>query len=185
MALYDSVKMMGIWVTTFLLAWLQVKKNSGWEEHAVRVKLHNVLAAKLSQEAELTAFPQPLILTLVQEFTAQEFPFMPIPWGVVMIWVRPLLWSGLKIALPNPTPPPKPADCVFAPRDSWFLWHSAVHGQSRKLCRVPLSQALKWACDWQGTEFKPCRSNHSHAAEFLKSTSHLNTSNGNPWLVLQ
>lgn len=37
MALYDSVQMMGIWVTTFLLAWLQVQKkylagkNMQWE----------------------------------------------------------------------------------------------------------------------------------------------------------
>lgn len=61
----------------------------------MRVKLHNVLAAKLSQEAEVAAFPQPLILTLVQEFTAHEFPFMPIPRGghdvshtIVMIWVK-------------------------------------------------------------------------------------------------
>lgn len=95
MSLYDSVKMMGIWVTTFLLACLQVKKIPGWEEHAVRVKLHNVLAAKLSQEAELSAFPQPLILTLVQEFTAHQLPFRADSlWGhnasqtIVMICIK-------------------------------------------------------------------------------------------------
>lgn len=132
MALYNSFKTMGIWVITFLLAWLQVKKKiPGWEEHAVRVKLHNVLAAKLSQEAELAAFPQPLILTFVQEFTAHEFPFMPIPQGV-MVWVRPLLWSGLKITLPKPTPSLRPADCVFAPWDTGLLWHSVVQRQRQK-----------------------------------------------------
>lgn len=39
------------------------------------MKLHNVLAANLSQEAELSAFPQPLVLTLGQEFTAPQLPF--------------------------------------------------------------------------------------------------------------
>lgn len=57
------------------------KKIPGWEEHAVRVKLHNVLAAELSQEAELAAFPQPLILTLVQEFTAHELLSCQFPGG--------------------------------------------------------------------------------------------------------
>lgn len=76
MSLYGSVKMMGIWVTAFLLACLQVKKKYlAWEKHTVRVKLHNVLAAKLSQEAELSAFPQPLVLTLGQEFAAHELHF--------------------------------------------------------------------------------------------------------------
>lgn len=76
MSLYDSDKIMGIWVTTFLLACLQAtKKYLAWKEHAARVRLHNVLAATLSQEADLSAFSQPLILTLVQEFTAHELSF--------------------------------------------------------------------------------------------------------------
>lgn len=59
------------------------------------MKLHNVLAAKLFQEAELSAFPQPLILTVVQEFTAHEIPFWANSlWGhdacqtIVMIRVK-------------------------------------------------------------------------------------------------
>lgn len=76
MSLYDSDKIMGIWVTAFLLACLQAtEKYLAWKEQAARVRLHNVLAATLSQEADLSAFSQPLILTLVQEFTALELPF--------------------------------------------------------------------------------------------------------------
>lgn len=132
MALSDSVKMMGIWLTTFLLAWLQVKKkylagkNMQWEWSYTMCWQQNG-----PREAELAAFPQPLILTLVQEFTAHEFPFVPIPWGVMM-WVRPLLWCGLKITLPKAAPPLKPADCVFAPQDTQLLWHSLVQGQRQK-----------------------------------------------------
>lgn len=94
------------------------------------------------QEAELAAFPQPLILTLVQEFTAHELPFVPIPWGghdvsqtIVMIWV--------KNNPSKPSPPPKPADCVFAPQDTQLFDTVLCTDRGRELCQVPLSQALK------------------------------------------
>lgn len=131
MALYDSVKMMGIWVTTFLLAWIQVKKkylagkNMQWEWSYTMCWQQTV---PRSWTHSLPPAPHSHPCAGVH---CNEFPFMPIPWGVMM-WVRPLLWSGLKITLPKPTQPPRPADCVFALRDTQFLWHSVVHGQRQK-----------------------------------------------------
>ena len=51
----------------------------------MRVKLHNVLAAKLSPEAELATFPQPLALaTFVREFTVRELPFRASSLGAMI-----------------------------------------------------------------------------------------------------
>lgn len=132
MALNDSVQMMGIWATPFLLAWLQVKKkylageNMQWEWSYTMCWQQNC-----PKMLNLQPFPSPSFSPLCRSSLHMSFLSCQFPGGTMM-WVRPLLWSGLKITLPKPAPPLKPADCVFAPWDTQFLCHSLVPGERQK-----------------------------------------------------
>lgn len=136
-------QLVGWWPCTILLRWWEFESPlSSW--HGYRLK-KNTWLGRTCSESEVTqcagsktvprswtrSLPPAPLSHPCAGVHCNEFPFMSIPWGVMM-WVRPLLWSGLKITLPKPTPPPRPADCVFAPRDTQFLWHSVVHGQRQE-----------------------------------------------------
>lgn len=179
--LCDSVQMMGIWVT--LSSWHAYRlkkylagKNMQWEWSHTMCWQQNC-----PEKLNALPFPSPSVSPLCRSSRHTSFLFVPAPCGA-MTQIRPLLGSTLKITLPEATPLLEPTDCVFA-LGSFDTVLCTERG--KKLCQVPLSQALKNTGDWWTTELKPSRLNRSHAAELSKSTSRLNTSSGNSCLVLQ
>lgn len=183
MALSDSVKMMGIWVTTFLLARLQVKKNPWLGRTCSESEVTQCAGSRIvprSWTCSLSPAPHSHPCAGVHctwvSFRANSLGGHDVSQTIVMIWVKN-----------NPSQSSSTTKasrlCACTTRHSAPLTQSCAGTEAENCVKVPLSWALK--CDWQGTEFKPCRFSHSHAAEFFKSTSHLNNSTGNPWLVLQ
>lgn len=95
MALYDSVKMMGIWVTTFLLAWIQVKKkylagkNMQWEWSYTMCWQQNCPKKLNSQSSPSPSF-SPLCRSSLQwvSFHANSLGGHDVSQTIVMIWVK-------------------------------------------------------------------------------------------------
>lgn len=126
----------------------------------------------------LQPFPSPSFSPLCRSSLHMSFLSCQFPGGTVM-WVTPLLWSGLKITLPKPAPPLKPADCVFAPGDTQFLWHSLVPGERQKTVSGAIFSGSKGSVWLARHRIQAMQIQPFPAAEFFKSTSHLNNSTEN------
>lgn len=106
-------QLLGWWPCRILLRWWEFESPlSSW--HGYRLK-KNTWLGRTCSESEVTQcagskivpkklnlqpFPSPSFSPLCRSSLHMSFLSCQFPGGVMM-WVRPLLWSGLKITLPN------------------------------------------------------------------------------------
>lgn len=99
-------------------------------------------------------FPSPSFSPLCRSSLHLSFLFRPIPCGAMM-QVRPLLSPRLKITPPKPT---RRLKVVYLHQKTLSSFSTALCAErDRKLCQVPLSQAVKTTYDWWSTKLKPHR----------------------------